>query len=388
MNNEKLNWIIFFGEDWHGHNSTAQYLAKELAADYKILWFNSIGLREPRPTLYDLKRAFNKVVSFFDRKPKTEAPNQSSDTPKNIFIANPLVIPYHRFKLVRKINYLILKRSIKNMQKLHNIDKPIMISANPATADIMDVAKPVTRAYYCADQYSGMPFINADVITKLELDLLKNCDVVIATNKKLQEDKSKHHSNVNYLPHGTNFKHIRQALEKKTTPNDLKPYPKPLIGFVGSIGEHIQLDYIEYAAKNLPQHNFIMVGPVFDGIKPPQAENITYLGSRDYDVIPDYLSNFDVTLMPFVKSERILYAHPTKIREYISAGCITVATPHDELHDLSKFIKIADDKKAFLKQIQLAIKESSGIDRRVISDTMKDHSWSNRAAEFLSYISK
>ena len=49
--------LVVFGEDWQRHPSSSQHVITELAKNHRILWINSIGLRRPRLSLRDAKRA-------------------------------------------------------------------------------------------------------------------------------------------------------------------------------------------------------------------------------------------------------------------------------------------------------------------------------------------
>ena len=49
--------LVVFGEDWGGLPSSTQHLFTHLGLGRKVLWVNSIGLRKPRLTIADCKRA-------------------------------------------------------------------------------------------------------------------------------------------------------------------------------------------------------------------------------------------------------------------------------------------------------------------------------------------
>ena len=66
--------IVVFGEDFGGLPSSTQHLIKHLAKNHRILWVNSIGLRQPTPTTKDAKRLVAKLsgsVKQKDDKPQT-----------------------------------------------------------------------------------------------------------------------------------------------------------------------------------------------------------------------------------------------------------------------------------------------------------------------------
>jgi len=40
--------LIVFGEDWGSHPSSTQHIVSHLAANRRVLWVNSLGLRRPK----------------------------------------------------------------------------------------------------------------------------------------------------------------------------------------------------------------------------------------------------------------------------------------------------------------------------------------------------
>lgn len=55
--------LIVFGEDWGKLPSSTQHLIKHLQKTRKVLWVNSIGLRQPTLTWRDVKRVFEKLLA-------------------------------------------------------------------------------------------------------------------------------------------------------------------------------------------------------------------------------------------------------------------------------------------------------------------------------------
>ena len=55
--------LVVFAEDWGRHPSATQHLVRRLAATSPVLWINSIGMRRPRLTMRDARRAAGKLFS-------------------------------------------------------------------------------------------------------------------------------------------------------------------------------------------------------------------------------------------------------------------------------------------------------------------------------------
>ena len=362
-------WYVFFGEDWGRHHSTGQFIAQEISKDRKVLWINSLGIRSPSLNYSDLSRIVNKIREFLTNNRSQS--NRSEYTTPSLFVFTPLAIPFLRYKLVRRINKLVLKYFILKQFKILGISNPIVITAGPESVDIIDHLNAKKKIYYCADKYSEMTNLDKELVTSLENEILNKVDVVMATSMALYEDIKLIHSSVYYTPHGVDYELFSQALNdtNKTALN----YSKPQIGFVGLIGKHIEFEIIETISKRLPEASLIMIGPIEDGVIVPKKDNIYYLGPKDRKSLIKYLSSFDVCIAPYVVSERIRYANPTKIREYIASGCPTICTPHSEAKTVSEKVNISKDGEGFVEMILKIC--NSNINRKEISLTVSEQTW-------------
>src|SRR5699024_145258 len=111
-------------------------------------------------------------------------------------------------------------------------------------------------------------------------------------------------------------------------PTDIKTLSKPIIGYIGVIDERIDMDLLRNSAKLLPEYDFVMIGPLAKITEADlaKAENIHYLGMKDYDELPNYLKAMDITMMPFALNDATRFISPTKTLEYMAAGKPIVST--------------------------------------------------------------
>ncbi len=377
------NWIVFFGEDWGRHPSTGQHLAKELAQRYQVLWVNSMGLRAPEFTVGDIKRAFSKVGQFIGslaRKP--DAP-EGDAAPANIHVVSPMAIPFLKYRLVRRINHFLVMKYLNRKMQQAGVTSPLLITSAVESVDVIDELGASTKAYYCADEYSEIAGLDSELVISLERELLQKIDVVIATSSLLQASKSRHHPNVQYLPHGVDYELFSQALEPGEEPGDIRTIPQPIIGFVGLLGEHINYALIERLASEIPDASVVLIGPVEEQISVPARSNIYHLGPKPYAMLPSYLARFAVCTIPYAYSDRNKFANPTKLREYLAAGCPVVSTLQTEVGKLSDFVVFADDEDEFVSAVRRVLAMDSGKTRVELSESMRENSWEARAKTLL-----
>src|SRR5450759_2845251 len=91
--------IICFGNDWDGDPLSKKHIMQRLARQNRVLWVNSLGNRDPKPSLHDLKRMTRKLRQFASGFKQVE---------DRIFVLSPLVVPFHGNPAARRINRSLL----------------------------------------------------------------------------------------------------------------------------------------------------------------------------------------------------------------------------------------------------------------------------------------
>ena len=79
--------IICFSNDWNQDPLSKHHIMSRLAKQNRVLWINSIGLRNPTATRMDAVKGFNKIKNFFT--------NRLEKVTGNLSVLNLLVLPFH-----------------------------------------------------------------------------------------------------------------------------------------------------------------------------------------------------------------------------------------------------------------------------------------------------
>ncbi|MBB4004646.1 glycosyltransferase family 1 protein [Aurantimonas endophytica] len=166
-------------------------------------------------------------------------------------------------------------------------------------------------------------------LLELEARLFGAADVVFTGGLSLFEAKQGRHSNVQPFPSSVDVSHFSAARGELADPDDQAPVPKPRVGFFGVIDERIDLDLLRRTAALRPDWQFVMIGPVvkIDPATLPQADNIHWIGGKNYTELPSYLAGWDAGFMPFAINEATRFISPTKTPEFLAAGLPVVSTP-------------------------------------------------------------
>ena len=214
--------------------------------------------------------------------------------------------------------------------------------------------------YDCMDELSQFRFAPPELIQN-EQRLLDDADIVFTGGYELYEKKRQQHDNTHCFGCGVEYDHFAQAQDTdQPIPDDIKDIKRPIVGWFGVIDERVDYDLIRETAALRPDYTFVLVGPVVkvDPASLPQAENIHWLGGRDYKELPNYCRAFDVCMMCFAINEATEFINPTKALEYLATGKPVISTPvRDVLKQYSDLVDIVKTPQEFAEAIDRLIKD-------------------------------
>ncbi len=119
--------------------------------------------------------------------------------------------------------------------------------------------------------------------------------------------------------------------------------------------EMFSIEIISHAARSLPNTSFVFIGQQLNPrwMRPLwKFPNVHYLGDKHYQILPDYLANFDICVVPY-SEERQHDVDPIKFYEYLYMGKPVVTTNVGGVQKYSDFpnVKIASDPESFTKAL-------------------------------------
>lgn len=370
--------LICFGEDWGRHPSTGQFLVQHLLGRFRVIWINSVGWRPFRLGRQDLARVVGKMRSAIEGVAKPDP---------NLIVYTPLVIPWYRSAMIRRMNTILLCHAVRSLARRFGFSRYSLMCTYPAPADVFQKMGGVRRVYYCCDEYATWPELESLPVRAIESRLLAAVDTVVTTSKALLEAKSSMHPHVVYLPHAVDVEHFAKAADLSTSiPDDIRHLPRPVIGFTGLIRPVIDLEIIETIARLRPSWSVVMLGPRSTDVPSlPHRPNIHYLGERPHEQIPAYLRAFDACLMPYRLVPASIYTNPVKLREYLAAGKPVVSTRIPEALQFEELLYIADSAEEFIPQIERCLAEDPSLSARRQA-SMRNQTWAVRASELAAVL--
>jgi glycosyltransferase involved in cell wall biosynthesis len=234
------------------------------------------------------------------------------------------------------------------------------------------------RVYDCMDELSG--FRNAPVdLASQEAALFGAADLVFTGGRSLYAAKRGLHPRVYAFPSSIDAAHFNRARDKLDDPTDQAQIGLPRVGFFGVIDERMDIDLVAATAGQLPECQFVMLGPVvkIDPASLPRAPNLHWLGGKSYDDLPAYLGNWQAGWMPFALNESTRFISPTKTPEFLAAGLPVVSTAIADVvrpYGVMGLVQIGG-------VLDMATKLASAI------DTGRSPAWLNKVDAFLAEMS-
>lgn len=368
--------IIVFSDDWGRHPSSCQHIIKHLLEENRVIWVNTIGMRSPQLTAYDIKRSFEKIWSW------VREPERHGTDGGNPVIVNPFIIPYNGVGAVRMLNRKTVIKKIRGVMAERGVKDPIVVTTFPNTADYCGAFGEAAHIYYCVDDFTHWPGVDGKLMASMEDDLIGSCDMVLATSMELCSAKERKGKKPELLPHGVDFEHFNSAGEK-SIPAVLKAVPGPVIGFFGAISPWLDFDLIIGAAEARPSWSFVFIGPAdTDTSRLAACKNIHLLGSVPYGDLPSYASGFDVGIIPFLVNGLTVSVNPLKLLEYLACGLPVVSTALPEVMRFSGVVTVANDLDGFLAGVEASLTKESKEKRPLRAAAAKEHSWKSVAEDF------
>jgi glycosyltransferase involved in cell wall biosynthesis len=243
--------------------------------------------------------------------------------------------------------------------------------------------------YDCPDDFSAFySGVRASKALRTEENLIADSSVVTAVSKVLYKRISKINSHCLYVPNGVDFDHFHKARWLTDKPQEISYLPHPIVGFIGSVRDWINIELICKLAQSHPEYSILLIGPVAFGLEELQKyPNIIMLGARKYESLPSYLSCMDVCLIPFKINKLTLSSNPIKMYEYLAAGKPVVSTPLPEVCDnVSELVYIAKDDEDFIRKVEEAVDETKKPENKTMVARRirfaQDNSWEKRVDVF------
>ncbi len=372
--------------DWDTDLWTNQHhLMARLARENRVLFVESLGLRQPQLAGRDIARILRRLR-------RGMAPPRARD---GLHVLSPLVVPLHRSRLVRALNARLLPALVRRAARRLGLRAPILWAYVPQAEVLIDALRPSLIVYHCVDDIAAHGRIDTASFRAAEERFAARADLVLASAPALAERMRRFSANVLDAPNVADTELFAQALiPSPPAPLDaqMAALPAPRIVFTGAIvAVKLDLELLVELARLRPSWSFALVGPIGPGephadVSALSAEpNIHLLGPRAYEELPNVLRAADAGLIPYARNALTDSIFPMKVYEYLAAGLAVIATPLPALAGVEG-VQCAADPQGIARLLDEALAQDGPERRAARSRAASAHSWDRRLEEIAAAI--
>lgn len=375
--------FLIFSDDWGRHPFSCQHIMSRFLPANRLLWVNTIGMRNPRLTAYDIRRSLEKIRGWV--RPKQE---EEAQPVENLTVISPVMTPYNNIAPIRARNRRSVIRAVRGAMAKMGMRDPVLVTTLPNAADYIGAFNEAAVIYYCVDDFTKWPGVNQELVAEMEEQLLGKADSVCASADELCVKKTRGGVRPLLLPHGVDFDHFASAALPRHP--DLPPgLSRPVIGFFGAISPWLDFDLIIDLARSRPEWSFVFIGPAdVDVSRLAALSNIHLVGKVSYRELPAYAASFDAALIPFQVNDLTISVNPLKLMEYLACGLPVISTRLPEVEKYAGAVYLADTAGEFGDAISRALAENSPELRERRRETARALSWGAVAETFSREIER
>ena len=271
-------------------------------------------------------------------------------------------------------------------------ERPVVWFYTPMALPLLQGLNPSLVIYDCMDELAAFKNPPKQLLQR-ESALLNIADLVFTGGPSLYEAKKDRHANAHCFSSSVDARHFRQALDSAISHPEQAHIAGPRLGFYGVIDERFDTDLVRQMAAAHPEWQIVLVGPVvkIDPAELPRADNVHYMGQRNYDELPKFLAGWDLCLLPFAMNDSTKFISPTKVLEYMAAEKPSVSTPITDVKvpygDVVAIASTAEEYIAACERMLAASESETATMIERMRDIVANTSWDKTAGRMHELIS-
>lgn len=374
--------VVYFGNDWNAENRTSSHhIATRLAGHVPVLYVDSPGMRAPNASGRDLKKAWRKLSAAL-RKPEAIG--------EGFWRCTVPQLPFRRVPGVEAFNRAFGRWAVRRAMRAVGMRRRISWFVVPHPGFLAQRLGEDLCVYYCIDDYAAHPGVDPELIGRRDEALSRAADVQFVAPPALLERKQAINPHTHYSPHGVDVDLFRRASEAGTeVPAAARDLPGPVIGFIGSVHEWIDLELIAWLARQRPQWTFLLVGHAAADVSELRSlANVRLAGAQPYPTLPQWAKAFDAAIIPYRLNRQVANANPLKLREYLATGKPVVSVHNPEIAKFSQWVRIAEGREQFLQQLEQALAEDTPQAAAERIAAVADQTWDRRVDSVLATVTQ
>jgi glycosyltransferase involved in cell wall biosynthesis len=372
--------FVVFSDDWGEHPSSCQHLFRHISRKYPVIWVNTVGMRNPTLTWTDLAKASKKVVRM------CVGAQKQGRTDGDIHVYQPMMLPFSRSKIVRKLNRLSVGFALRKALRNNRGSDLVVVTTVPNASDLLDGLPARLVVYYCVDDFAEWPNINKAAVQRMERELISKAHVFIATSDKLYQKFAELKKPVFLLSHGVDLQMYSSGVASEHPA--LRNIPSPRVGYFGLFDERSDQRLLADLASRLGGLSFVIAGPVVvDVSRLKRLQNVFFTGPVDYFDLPALAKGIDVLLIPYLCNRLSEAISPLKFKEYLATGKPIVSTPLAEIEKFGDLVDIGSSAEELEAGIRRCLSLPAMQRLEKVKVLLQGEDWQAKAGQFVKISS-
>jgi glycosyltransferase involved in cell wall biosynthesis len=380
--------FVVFSDDWGEHPSSCQHLFRVIGRSHRVLWVNTIGMRNPKLTIGDLQKIRTKLRKML--RQHTADPTRSDSSSRSlvdVHVRQPFMLPFGQNPIVRRLNRASVEATLRGAAIKLEMNRPIVVSTVPNACDYLEGIDSRQIIYYCVDDFARWPGHAYEYIRDMEQALIQRSDTLIATSHTLYQRLLASGKPTHLLAHGVDLElFTREPFEEHPA---LQGIPHPRAGYFGLFDERSDQDLIVALARRMPDFSFVIAGPVAVNASRLRAHsNVYFTGALPYSDLPALVKGLQVLILPYSNGALATSISPLKLKEYLVTGKPIVATPIAEVLLQKDRLFVASDATEWEAALRAALSMDVRERRREVLQLLAGESWAAKASLFIQMCSR
>ncbi|PIR43576.1 hypothetical protein COV24_02005 [candidate division WWE3 bacterium CG10_big_fil_rev_8_21_14_0_10_32_10] len=388
----------------------------------KHLVMQKLADRGYKVIFVDPPTRFKFIKNFFKTKKFSLIDKQS----ENLFVYRPVnFLGFFPFTYVSNLLHVfVIKRLVRRLQSKHsNIVLWVYHFDFPRVFDLDKGLNPAVFIYDVVDDYQSFPeyskrdITNTGIVKYFQLvdrffkeildqkgksgkewvmyrekQLAKRANLMFASHPYLYEKFKKLKKNTQYVPNAGQFDLYYKKI--KGIPKELIDIKKPIVGYSGALDAYkFDVDLFLYAAKNSPEINYVLIGPMQLSDSNPKVlelknlKNVHLVGVKTSEETAHFTQNFDAYTIPYQTNSYVQHGcFPIKFFNALSSGVPVVVSNLTAYKGFENVLYIAKSKEEYLEMIKKAVKDKSIIKAKERIKVASKNTWDDKVNKQLKAI--
>ena len=370
--------VIQGANNWDGVRFHDRQLAENLAEFAPVLYVDP-----PMSYLSARRRA--------DHQAALEGPRLRQVAPR-LARLTPVVLPGMERRGMAHVTSFLMARMIRRAVRRLGGDVAALVETS-TTVPVLGRCGEARKVYWAQDDFVGsaeLLGLDGERIAAGERRLLGIADTIVAANPSVADSLRERGHDPVLIPYGCDIAMFRET--PRTEPAADVDLPGPIAGFMGHLGDRIELSLLEAVADR--GISLLLVGPRHPRFAIERMAalldrpNVQWVGAKEFEELPAYLRTMDVGLVPYNFSAFNIGSFPLKMLEYLGSGRPVVATDLPAVRWLdSEHIRVASEPDTFADAVAEALKSpGTDADFAARQEFAAGHSWRHRAEAFATAV--